>query len=108
MDSAPNPFYLTKKPVKFNIEQKEKKNENEEYEIIEEKNFSLNENNEKFILVVSLTNKDSIIFKLKIDADVFSTYYETNYEINLLTSLEPIFQYFTKPKESFLFIIENI
>ena len=75
--------------------------------LLKKKIFSL-EDKEKYLLLIALTNKDSILFKLNRNEEIFSTYYELNYKTKLLPNKEMIFKYSLTPKDSFVFITENL
>ena len=89
-------------PKKIDIQE----DENETYEIIEEKKFSVEHNNETYLLSISKTNKDSILFKLKLNKEFITEYYQKNYKIDSLIKISDLFKFYNTLEESYSFILE--
>jgi hypothetical protein len=81
---------------------------NDNYEVIEEKVFSIKHNNENYLLNITKTNKESILFKLKLDKEFITEYYQKNYKIDSLKNKSEIFSIYGTLEESYSIIIENI
>ena len=105
MEDAPQPVIPTLKPKDDIDIEKEEKIENE---ILEKKVFSIKNNDEKYSLSIYTTNKDSIIFQLHIDQELFLSYYEEIYKVPDLIKIEDIFKYYDNLKDSYYYITENI
>ena len=82
--------------------------DNETYEIIEEKKFSIEHNNETYLLIISKTNKNSILFKLKLDKEFITEYYQKNYKVDSLIKISELFKFYNTLEESYLVFIENL
>ena len=66
---------------------------NDIYEVIEEIVFSIKHNNENYLLNISKTNKESILFKLKLDKEFITEYYQKNYKLDSLKKNQKFSQY---------------
>jgi len=91
-------------PQKIDIQD----DENEAYEITEEKSFSIKHNNEIYLLTISKTNKDSILFKLKLDKEFNTEYYQKNYKLDSLIKISELFKLYNTQEESYSVIIESL
>ena len=78
------------------------------YEVIEEKVFPIKHNNENYLLNISKTNKESILFKLKLDKEFITEYYQKNYKLDSLKKKSEIFSIYGTLEESYSIIIENL
>ena len=81
---------------------------NEIYEIIEEKVYTIKHNNENYLLNISKTNKESILFNLKLDKEFITEYYQKNYKLDSLKKKSEIFLIYGTLEESYSVIIENL
>ncbi len=99
---APDPIMTTPKSMTNNPD-----DEKEEFEIVAEKKFVINHNKESYLLSISQTNKDSILFKLQLDQEFCTNYYEKNFKFNHLVELYKIFLYYDL-EEAFALLIMNI
>ena len=100
MEGAANPII----PIKEDIED----DKNETYEIIEEKKFSIEHNNETYLLSISKTNKDSILFKLKLDKEFINEYYQKNYKVDSLVKKSELFKYYNTLEELYSIFLDNL
>ena len=99
MDNAPTPIT----PIETDTQDKPKP-----YEILEEKKFSIKKDNNTYILKLSKTNKDSILFNLKLDEDLNKIYYECNYTMKYLFDLSNVFRVCESLEDLYNFIVENM
>jgi hypothetical protein len=81
---------------------------NDVYEVIEEKVFPIKHNNEKYLLNISKTNKDSILIKLKLDKEFITEYFQKNFTLDSLKKKSEIFSIYSTLEESYSIIIEII
>ena len=98
---APDPIMIINKPTYTPDYEKE------EFEIMTEKKFVINHNNESYLLSIAQTNKDSIFFKLQLDQEFCTNYYEKNFTFNYLEDLYKFFLYYDL-EEALAFLIMNI
>ena len=81
---------------------------NDIYEVMEKKVFPIKHNNENYLLNISKTNKESILFNLKLDKEFIIEYYQKNYKLDSLKKKSEIFSIYSTLEESYSIIIENI
>ena len=91
-------------PQKVDIED----DENEAYEITEEKTFIIEHCNETYLLSISTTNQNSILFKLKLNKEFITEYYQRIYKLDSLIKISELFKIYNTLEESYSVIIENL
>ena len=57
----------------------------------DEKKFRFTHNEDKYIFTCTKEGEDSLLFDLRLDSDIVTSYYELDYEIKLLKNLSEIF-----------------
>ena len=82
--------------------------ENKVEEILEEKKFSIPIKNETFLLKCSKTKNNSIIFKLKLVAELCTCYYELELKSDSFEKISKLFLLCTDLDETFSVLINNI
>ena len=82
--------------------------ENKVEEILEEKKFSIPIKNETFLLKCSKTKNNSIIFKLKLVAELCTCYYELDLKSDSFEKISKLFLLCTDLDETFSVLINNI
>ena len=100
MDNAPIPAMSSPKPPEY-IEE-------EIFEIKNEKKFKINQDNEIYLLSISLTNQDSILFKVQLVKEFVDNYYEKNYKRESFIKINNIFAYPKNIDGILEYIIKNI
>ena len=74
----------------------------------EEQKYSITKDGETFILTLSTTNNDSILFNMKLDKEIINSYYEVERNYNDLIDLSKQFFAAESLTDSWEFLIANI
>ena len=73
----------------------------------DEKQFRFTHNDDKYIFTCTKEGKDSLLFDLRLDSDIVTSYYELDYEIKSLKNLSEIFLPFSDLEEIYNFLTDN-
>ena len=74
----------------------------------EEQKYSITKDGETYILTLSTTNNDSILFNMKLDKEIINSYYEVERNYNDLIDLSKQFFAAESLTDSWEFLIANI